>query len=236
MKKRPEVSDEEIQSYMDFDRLLAQRKVFPGRSTVYKVLRYTVPVVAVTGVVLWLLLSTSDDHKQVANNPEAVSETTILPPETEPVQQAETRSPAIQEKKTPVEKTTVKGAIAKADVASTSPAETALPENIYTQAEPQAGYQALYNYFNAQLVYPLESVRDSIEGVETVTFIINADGRPEAIQVQQSLGMAFELEAKRLIQNMPLWKPATLNGKAVPSKMSLPLTFQIKNVTPKKKL
>ena len=98
------------------------------------------------------------------------------------------------------------------------------------QAEPADGYSALYAYFNSNLVYPSEALKDSIQGVETVSFVINTDGKPEKITIRQSLGEPFEKEARRLIENMPLWKPATLNGKAVPSQMSVPLTFQIQKV------
>jgi hypothetical protein len=60
--------------------------------------------------------------------------------------------------------------------------------------------------------------------------VVNTDGKPENITIKQSLGEPFEKEARRLIENMPLWKPATLNGKPVSSQMSIPLTFQIQKV------
>jgi TonB family protein len=66
--------------------------------------------------------------------------------------------------------------------------------------------------------------------VLTVTFTVSSTGKPENILVKQSLGKPFEKEAHRLIENMPDWRPATLNGKAVPSQISIPLTFQIKKV------
>jgi TonB family protein len=99
---------------------------------------------------------------------------------------------------------------------------------MYRQAEPVDGYASLYEYFSSSLVYPVDAPSDSIQGVLTVTFTINAEGKPESISIHNSLGKAFEREAIRLIQEMPEWKPAQLNNKPVPSKMSLPLTFQIK--------
>jgi protein TonB len=100
--------------------------------------------------------------------------------------------------------------------------------DIYVQAEPVDGYQQLYEYFNRHLTYPPAAIKDSVEGVQTVSFQINVEGKPEMIQVKQSLGVPFEIEAARLIENMPAWKPATLNGKPVASQVSLPLTFQLR--------
>jgi TonB family protein len=97
----------------------------------------------------------------------------------------------------------------------------------YIQAEPVKGYAALYGYFNKELVYPPEVKRDSIvEGVVTVIFTINKEGRPEIIKIENSLGIAFDRESKRIIEEMPLWKPALLNGKPIDSKISIPLTFR----------
>jgi len=110
------------------------------------------------------------------------------------------------------------------------PVENIQVESIYVQAEPINGYASLYAYLNANLQYPTESVKDSIQGIQTVSFIINVEGNPEKIQFGESLGSPFEIEARRLIENMPAWKPATLNGKPVSSKLALPITFEIKKI------
>jgi TonB family protein len=108
--------------------------------------------------------------------------------------------------------------------------EPEIKEDGYFQAEPLMGYSDLYEYFNANLVYPVEALKDSIQGVQTVSFVINTKGKPEQIEVIKSLGQPFEKECLRLIENMPEWKPATLNGKPVNSKISIPLTFQIQKL------
>ncbi len=98
---------------------------------------------------------------------------------------------------------------------------------VYKQAEPINGFSHLYNYFNSELVYPSEALKDSIQGVIVVSFTINEDGIPEDLKFSNSLGRPFEEEATRLINNMPPWKPATLDNKPIISRLSLPLTFQI---------
>ncbi|MEJ1239439.1 TonB family protein [Chryseolinea sp. T2] len=100
--------------------------------------------------------------------------------------------------------------------------------DIYVQAEPQNGYAHLYKYFGENLKYPKEAIKDSIEGVETVSFTIDEQGHPANVAITHSLGKSFDNEAIRLIGAMPLWTPAMLNGRPVASQLSLPLTFEIK--------
>ena len=97
----------------------------------------------------------------------------------------------------------------------------------YISAEPIEGFPALYAYFDRELKYPAEALSDSIQGVESVAFIIDKSGKPGKIEIQQSLGAAFDHEVIRLLQNMPPWKPATINGEPVMSKQSVPFTFRI---------
>jgi TonB family protein len=98
---------------------------------------------------------------------------------------------------------------------------------VYHEAEPVAGFPALYEYLNKEIIYPSSGLKDSIQGVESVSFIIDENGRPDQIKVLHSLGKSFDEEAARLIRLMPEWKPATLDGKPVSSKVSLPVTFSI---------
>ncbi len=97
----------------------------------------------------------------------------------------------------------------------------------YIQAEPINGFPHLYDYFDKELIYPSEALKDSIQGVLIVSFTINKDGLPEDLKFSNSLGRPFEEEATRLISHMPPWKPAMLNNKPISSRLSLPLTFQI---------
>ena len=103
--------------------------------------------------------------------------------------------------------------------------ETIIPK--FTEAEPIDGYPAIYQYFNRELKYPMEVSNDSTEGIMMVSFAINKRGRPEAIRITNSLGKAFEKESMRVIENMPLWKPATINGEPTVVRLSVPLTFSI---------
>jgi protein TonB len=230
MKQQPPISDEEIRSYMNFDGLMASRKQALSKPK-FQLLKWIIPSIAIIGVGAWLVFSPGQPAQQSNAIPEeTAATTTATPAEVVPSPNEQTIALAEKEEKpvanqpadkksTPVQKENARQADEKKS-----------PEDVYIQAEPIDGYSSLYAYFNSNLVYPSAALKDSIQGVETVSFVINTDGKPEKITVKQSLGEPFEKEARRLIENMPQWKPATLNGKPVPSQMSVPLTFQIQKV------
>jgi TonB family protein len=90
-------------------------------------------------------------------------------------------------------------------------------------------------YLNQNLNYPEEVDKSQeIEGTVNVIFTITTEGEASKIQIENSLGEAFDEECKRLISNMPRWEPAIRNGKAVDSKVSLQLSFKIDQKNDKK--
>ena len=114
-----------------------------------------------------------------------------------------------------------------------SPAEPT-PKNTegtgdFVEALPEGGYPALYDYFATQLRYPEAARRDGVAGAVLVGFTINAEGASENIRVIQGIREDLDQEAVRLIEQMPRWSPATLNGQPVTTQHTLPLTFQLTN-------
>lgn len=232
MEQRPQLSDEEIRSYMDFDRLMADKKLAANKPK-YHYLKWIVPAIAVTGVITWLLFNYTDENTKGSHDVTADKEeinVAVNPADPSPYSSETSAVSPVTEELKATERTKTKSSSAGPQEDVQQSPENTLLEDIYVQAEPVKGYSSLYAYFNSNLVYPAEALEDSIQGVETVSFVINTEGRPEKITIKQSLGEPFEKEARRLIENMPLWNPATLNGRPVPSQMSVPLTFQIQKV------
>ncbi|HWA33688.1 MAG TPA: energy transducer TonB [Cyclobacteriaceae bacterium] len=110
-----------------------------------------------------------------------------------------------------------------------------LSKQTYVGAAPKAGYRHLYDYFSAELKYPMEAVKDSVQGTALISFTIDELGKVAKVTVENSLGRLFDEECLRLIAQMPEWKPAQLNGAPIPARISLPLTFRITERTPLKK-
>lgn len=229
MKAEPEIPDGEIRQHMDFDGLLTKRK-----QVILKA-RYTTTAWIVTGVILigvlgWLVQqqyvvseNTTEPYQTIQSMPE-VSDSVV-------VENIVTTEKPEAEKVKPETGTSVKKN-PETQTASTSKNqhEEKNVEQSYLPAEPAEGYPHLYAYFNANLVYPAEALKDSVEGAQVVNFIINKEGKPEDIRIDNSLGLLFDAEAMRLIKQMPLWKPATLNNKPVKSRISIPLTFQLEKI------
>jgi TonB family protein len=233
MKKTQQPSDEEIQSYMNFDRLLENRKIAVSSSRAVTVLKWVVPALIIMGTISWILLSDNVKHPAPTSMLPEQDSTTTNSKKTPTLATPDTATLGKQN-----ENVTTRSAIQNRPSTPRAISEKASDDNraaeakgsAYTQAEPLHGYAELYNYFNSSLIYPPEALGDSIQGIQTISFVINMEGRPEKIEVVESLGDPFEKESRRLIENMPEWKPATLNGKPVPSKITIPLTFQIKKI------
>lgn len=234
VKNRPDITDEEIRGYMDFDSLM--NKHIAQKKTGLNGKHIAAIVVAITGIavmtyLLWpeAPLSSSQDApvQERVTSPDQFADETV-----EQIAAPEQRKKSSDDSDKPTESKPVQPITEKTDKVV---AEAEQPESSYHEAEPTEGYQNLYEYFAHELRYPAEAVKDSTQGIVTVSFLIDKDGKPAQIKIQNSLGAAFDKEAMRLIANMPSWKPATLNGKPVPAKMSMPLTFQIVKAKSEKK-
>ncbi len=226
--KKPELTDEEIRSHMHFDKLLEAYKVTGPVSSGIKwnyFVGYSVSAVLVILTALYFLLpeskKTNERNSQQAST--SVSDSSVHSKKQEVIQVKPKTE--IQEKTTLVvqPKTEIKNEQQPPPVE-----QKKITPSQFTEAEPIAGYSSLYEYFDQQLKYPIEAVRDSIAGIVTVSFVITEEGKPAQIKIENSLGAAFDKECERVIMAMPLWKPATINHKPIATRLSIPLTFKIK--------
>jgi TonB family protein len=69
-------------------------------------------------------------------------------------------------------------------------------------------YGKLTDYIAEYLIYPAEAKYSNIKGIVTVSFIVNAEGKPESVFVLKGIGYGCDEEAVRLVSSMPLWIPA----------------------------
>lgn len=221
MKKIPDPSDEEIRSHMNFDQLLTHHTLRQKKITRLKRAgRWAgLAIAAVTLTVLWWSHSRPDPTLKAQVHP---SEQTGAPePDNEDALPAQKLpDPAVKET---AQSRKLEPKVDKPSLQEPSP----IHAPVLTEAEPVNGFPALYEYFDMNLQYPQASLKDSVEGVVTVSFIIDEAGMPANIMITQSLGPAFDEESRRVIRQMPAWKPATIDGRAVSSRMSMPLTFRL---------
>jgi TonB family protein len=228
MTDKPDITEEEIRNSMNFDQVLnlANTNLLHQRKRVRRVKAglYIAGVVVLGLTAYWLLTplppvmpknSTASHSTPVHAAPDSISETPSI-------------IANVPQDKTP--KPTGTPGKSAATILQPSPIVSDSVAEVYVPAEPVKGFPALYEYFNRELNYPQEAIKDSTQGVITVNFVIDQHGAPINLKIANSLGPAFDAEAIRLIQNMPRWKAARLSGREIDSKISIPLTFHIKTV------
>jgi TonB family protein len=90
------------------------------------------------------------------------------------------------------------------------------------------GYKGLQNYFDTNLEYPEEANDAGVDGTVRVAFIVDENGKLISPQVLGGkLGYGLEEEALRVISKMPAWYPAQVKGKAVKTRIILPIRFEL---------
>ena len=89
------------------------------------------------------------------------------------------------------------------------------------------GIQALLDYLKKNIDYPEICKKNKIQGRVIVTFIVEKDGSISEPEVLKEVFPALDLEALRLIKEMPKWKPGTQKGKPVRVQYSVPVNFRL---------
>ena len=89
------------------------------------------------------------------------------------------------------------------------------------------GEGELMNWLAHNLKYPESMVTQEIEGREVVGFVVQPDGRVSNFSILRSVCPAADAEVMRLLSEMPLWKPGTVNGEPVACNYTLPITFKL---------
>jgi TonB family protein len=217
MKKRPSISEAELQQHMDFNQVLAgyqQHQIAAARWWQWVV---GGGLLAVGAFVAYVYLQSPPQpvpaNSESTSTPQPAASTMVsdsIASATEPGNREPKPELVVQEK-----------------TRQLPPQVVETPPVTFTPASPLNGYEDLYAYFHRELRYPEAALADSVEGVVTVSFIINKQGQLEQFKIEQSLGSLFDEEALRLARAMPPWIPARLGNEPTRSKLTLPITFRI---------
>ncbi|WP_425639943.1 energy transducer TonB [Algoriphagus yeomjeoni] len=95
------------------------------------------------------------------------------------------------------------------------------------QAMFKGGMDAWYAYLNKNLKYPAQAKRIGIEGMVIVRFVVNTDGSIQDIELVRTIGGGCDEIAKEVIENSPNWTPGRIGGRAVRSRMTMPIRFRL---------
>jgi protein TonB len=94
-------------------------------------------------------------------------------------------------------------------------------------AKPKGGLQQFYKYIKRNLRYPKLGYAAGLEGKVYLRFIVETDGSISNIEVLRGIRQSFDEEAVRLLKAGPIWVPKQERGRAVRSRISLPVVFRL---------
>jgi hypothetical protein len=93
-------------------------------------------------------------------------------------------------------------------------------------AEFTGGYDAMINYMNECIA--ADTTTTGLSGEVITEFVIAKDGVPGNITVLKSPSKTLSEAVAKCILSMPLWKPAKVAGRPVPTTYKLPITIGTK--------
>ena len=107
--------------------------------------------------------------------------------------------------------------------------EPVIYEIVDENAEPPGGMAALKRYLAENIQYPQTAVEMGLEGKCYLQFVVSENGYISNVKVKKGVQDCPECdkEAIRVLKGMPKWTPGKINGKAVNSTFSLPVSFKL---------
>ena len=105
-------------------------------------------------------------------------------------------------------------------------------EKVYNscQVMPQfpGGEKAMMEFIATNLKYPQQAVKDDVQGMVLVDFVINTEGKATDPKIVRSLSPECDAEVIRVVSLMPAWTPGQQDGQTVNVKYTLPVMFKTK--------
>jgi len=87
------------------------------------------------------------------------------------------------------------------------------------------GTDAVRRYIELTVVYPLQAIKQKLNGVVIVSFDVNRQGAVDNIKVERGVHPMLDKEAIKAVESMPRWKPGVRHGKPVIVKFVIPVRF-----------
>jgi TonB family protein len=93
--------------------------------------------------------------------------------------------------------------------------------------------QLMSEYIKSKLKYPKSCVKDSLEGMSFVSFVVDTNGVVGQIRIdKKAVSPQMDKEAIRIVKTFnkmkTKWVPAQQNGKKVMSELVIPVKFKIR--------
>jgi len=95
----------------------------------------------------------------------------------------------------------------------------------YSPPVPVNGQREFNRYISESMVRPDTATADQ-KNVVVLSFTVSETGKIDSIEVVRSPGRIFSIEAIRLINEGPAWKPAMENGMAISDEVRIRIVFK----------
>lgn len=105
-------------------------------------------------------------------------------------------------------------------------------EKVLTVAEEMpefpGGVEELLKYLHNNVRYSMFDNDGDFHGTIYITFIVDKYGYVKNIKVVRGAGGKCDEEVKKMVKNMPRWKPGKQNGVPVAVRYNLPIKIHVK--------
>jgi len=97
------------------------------------------------------------------------------------------------------------------------------------EVEPElpGGPAEMAKWIQKNVVYPELSREMGEQGTVYVQFVVNKNGSIEQTKILRGVSDALDKEAKRVVGDMPRWKPGEQAGKPVRVRYTIPIKFKL---------
>jgi len=89
------------------------------------------------------------------------------------------------------------------------------------------GEKGLLQYIHNEIRYPYRSLRNNIQGRVLINFAIEIDGSISDIKILESVNSEIDIEAIRVVSQLPKFIPAKEDGETVKVYYTLPINFRL---------
>ena len=94
--------------------------------------------------------------------------------------------------------------------------------------EPQEGLGSFLAYIGENINYPESARNEGIQGKVYIAFVVSKEGTIKEVSVEKGLGHGLDEEALRVVSSyQKKWNPGYIDGKAVNTKMVLPVMYAL---------
>lgn len=99
--------------------------------------------------------------------------------------------------------------------------------NVHKPPTFPGGERELMKFLATHIQYPAIARDANIQGMVTLSFVINKAGDITDVQVLRDIGGTCGKEAVRVVEMMPRWMPGEANGHPVKVRYTLPVRFKL---------